>query len=143
MEFTECEPAATDAELDAVESRFGLRFPSALRHVFRVANGGRPVCRCAGRYGDRHTGISECLVLSGRTGSASWTYDLFALSKKVIPTHLFPFAVDPGGDCFLADCSSADGDVVLYVHDTAFEHLRPLHLTLEQFWDCSFRATDS
>jgi hypothetical protein len=32
-----------------------------------------------------------------------------------------------------------DGNVVLFVHDTAFEHLRPLHVTFKQFWDCSFK----
>ena len=79
------------------------------------------------------------MVLSGRDGSAVWTYDLFAISKKIIPAHLFPFADDGGGDCFLADCSSPDGNVVLFVHDTAFEHLQPLHVTFKQFWDCSFK----
>ena len=136
MTFSECEPPATDEDLDSVERRVGLKFPAALRRLFREANGGRPVCSCADGDGYSHTGISECLVLSGRDGSAVWTYDLFAISKQVTPTHLFPFAVDSGGDCFLADCSSADGDVVLYVHDTAFEHLRPLHLTFERFWEC-------
>jgi hypothetical protein len=67
--------------------------------------GGQPAR--AGTGTDSATpGISECLVLSGRDGSAVWTYDLFVISKKIIPAHLFPFAVDDGGDCFLVDCSS-------------------------------------
>jgi len=139
MEFTECEAAATDEELDEVERRVGLKFPAALRRLFREANGGRPVCSCIDRDGDNHTFASECLVLSGRRGSAVWTYELFAISKKITPPHLFPFAVDLGGDPLLADCTSADGMVIHYLHDTAFEHLEPLHMTFEQFWDCSFR----
>jgi SMI1 / KNR4 family (SUKH-1) len=139
MKFAECEAAATDEELDGIERKVGLKFPASLRRLFREANGGRPVCSCTDGDGHSHTYISDCLVLSGRDGSAIWTYNLFAIAKKLTPVHLFPFAVDSGGDCFLADCSSADGEVVLYVHDTAFEHLRPLHLTFEQLWDCSFR----
>jgi len=139
VKFTECEPGATDEEIDRVERHVGLKFPAELRRLFRETNGGRPACSCGDGDGFSHTGISECLVLSGRDGSAVWTYDLFVISKKIIPAHLFPFAVDDGGDCFLADCSSPDGNVVLFVHDTAFEHLRPLHVTFKQFWDCSFK----
>jgi len=135
MRFTECETAASDDEIDRVEREVGLKFPADLRRIFHEANGGRPVCPCGGGD-DSHTGVSECLVLSGRDGSAVWTYELFAVSKRLTPPHLFPFAVDDAGDCFFADCSSPDGEVVLFVHDTAFERLRPLNVTLKQFWDC-------
>ncbi|HEY7375627.1 MAG TPA: SMI1/KNR4 family protein [Polyangia bacterium] len=131
VRFVECDPPASDEEIDDLEQRVALRFPAALRRLFREANGGRPEPYI---YGD--TDVSECLALRSGKGSAEWTYDLLVASKQLVPRHFFRFAVDSGGNTFLVDCSSDQGMVFLWVHDTADERLLPLDVSLEEFWSC-------
>lgn len=131
VRFVECDPPASDEEIDDLEKRVGLRFPEALRRLFREANGGRPEPYI---YGD--TDVSECLALRPGRGSAEWTYDLLVASKQLVPRHFFPFAVDSAGDIFFVDCSSEEGQVYLWVHDTAYERVRPLDVSIEGFWSC-------
>jgi hypothetical protein len=132
--FSECIAPASDEEVDQLEGRVGLKFPSGLRRLFSTANGGRPTPSVF-RDGEIDTDVSECLALRDGRGSALWTYELFVLSKRLVPSTFFPFAVDSGGDCFFVDCSSAAASVFLYVHDTAFEHLCPLDVSIDDFWE--------
>ena len=133
VRFVECETPATDEQVDEIERRAGLRFPSGLRRLFREANGGRPEPYVY-RDENNDTDISECLALREGRGSAWWTYELMVLSQKLVPRHFFPFAVDSGGDTFLVDCSSAQGMVFRYRHDTAFEPVVPLNVAIEELW---------
>ena len=131
--FVECDPPASDEEIDGLEKRVGLKFPEGLRRLFREANGGRPDPYTY-RDEDNDTVVSECLALRPGEGSVEWTYDLLVSSKLLVPRHFFPFAVDSGGDTYFVDCSSPEGMVYLYVHDTAFEHVRPLNVNIDGFW---------
>lgn len=131
--FSECIEPATDEQIDDLERRVGLRFPSGLRRLFSEANGGRPNPYIY-RDDNNDTDVSECLAIREGKGSAMWTYELLVLSKRLVPKQFFPFAVDSGGDCFFVDCSPAKGCVYVYVHDTAFEHVRLLCANLEDFW---------
>ena len=124
---------ASDEQIDCVERHVGLSFPGALRRLFREANGGRPYPYIY-RDGDNDTDVSECLAIREGKGSALWTYELLVLSKQLVPKDFFPFAVDSGGDCFFVDCSPGKGSVWIYVHDTAFEHVRFLSASLDEFW---------
>ena len=137
--YSDCMDPASDQQIDDLEKRVGLRFPSSLRRIFREANGGRPDPYIF-RDDNNDTDVSECLAIREGKGSALWTYELLVLSKRLVPSHFFPFAVDSGGDCFFVDCSSAEACVYLYVHDTAFEHIRLLSGTLEEFWSCLVEA---
>jgi hypothetical protein len=132
VKFVECDPPASDQEIDDLEKRVGLRFPEGLRRLFREANGGRPEPY---NYSDgaHDTDVSECLALRPGKGSAEWTYDLLVSSKKLVPKHFFPFAVDSGGNTFFVDCSSAEGAVYLYVHELPVEHV-PLNVNIDGFW---------
>jgi len=134
VNFSECVLPASDEEIDDLEKRIGFTLPLGLRELFRIANGGRPEPSVY-RDDDNDTDVSECLALREGNGSALWTYELFVLSKQLVPRTFFPFALDSGGDCFFVDCSIAQSPVFLYVHDTAFEHLRSLNVSLEEFWD--------
>ena len=131
--FSESMSPASNEQIDDVERRIGFSFPGALRRVFREANGGRPYPYIY-RDDNNDTDVSECLAIREGKGSALWTYELLVRTKHLVPEQYFPFAVDSGGDCFLVDCSPKAGGVWLYVHDTAFEHLRFLSANLDEFW---------
>ncbi len=133
VKFSKCIDPASDKQIDDLERQVGLRFPSSLRRLFREANGGRPNPYIY-RDDNNDTDVSECLAICEGKGSALWTYELLVLSKRLVPRQFFPFAVDSGGDCFFVDCSTTEGVVYLYVHDTAFEHVRLLSSSLETFW---------
>ncbi len=131
--FSGCKEPASDEQIDGLEHRLGFHFPSDLRRLFREANGGRPEPYIY-RDGDNDTDVSECLAIGPGKGSALWTYELLVLSKQLVPKYFFPFAVDSGGDCFFVDCSPDRSGVYMYVHDTAFEHVRLLCGSIDEFW---------
>lgn len=133
VEFIECEAPATAEEIEAVEKYVGYRFPAGLRRLFESANGGRPEPYIF-RHGRIDTAVSECLPLRTGKNSALATYEILIRQKKLLPDNYFPFAVDGTGDYFFVDCTSADALVTLYVHDTAFEHVVPLNIGIEEFW---------
>jgi hypothetical protein len=133
VRFERCIAPASNEQIDDLEHRLGLQFPADLRRLFREANGGRPEPYVY-RDDNHDTDVSECLALRPGRGSALWTYELLVLSKQLVPRHFFPFAVDSGGDCFFVDCSVARSGVYVYVHDTAFERLRLLCGSIDEFW---------
>lgn len=136
ISFSECDPGATDEEIGAAEAACRLRFPMGLRRLFRESNGGRPDPSVFRRDG-KEIAVSECLALRSGRGSALWTYETIVVDKALVPPSFFPFAVDPGGSYFFVDCSSANGAVLFYVHDTASsDNLVPLGVGFEDFWDC-------
>lgn len=134
MEFLECDPPATDAEVDAFEFKLGFHPPPGIRQLLTTANGGRP-CPNVIRHGGVYTDVSECLALRSGPGSIAWTYDLMILNKHAAPTHFLPFATDSGGNLFLVDCHSSNAPVFLLTHDPIFE-LHPLLIGLDDFWRC-------
>jgi len=133
VKFSDCIDPASDEQVDDLERQVGLRFPNGLRRLFREANGGRPN-PCIYRDDNNDTDVSECLAIRDGRGSALWTYELLVLSKRLVPEWFFPFAVDSGGDCFFVSCSPAEAGVYVYVNDTAFEHVRLLSASIEEFW---------
>ena len=98
--FLDCIGPASDEQIDELEKKVGLRFPGALRRLFREVNGARPA-PCIYRDNNNDTDVSECLAIREGKGSALWTYELLVLSKRLVPSQFFPFAVDSGGDFFL------------------------------------------
>lgn len=133
MKFTDCESSLTDDQIQAFEKELALTFPIGLRRHFGSANGGRPEPYI---YRDENVDavISECLPLRYGKGSALSVYENLVIAKKLLPQHFFPFAVDAGGDVFFVDCLSSDGSVYVYQHDTAFEHLVHLGVSIDDFW---------
>ena len=101
--------------------------------MFVRVNGGRPQ-RCVFEGADTGAVLSHCCELTERRGGALWTYDLIVREKRLVPPHFFPFALDVGGDILFADCSTTNGKVFIYVHDTAFEHVRDLGVGIDEFW---------
>ena len=132
--FSESSPPATDEEISAVETRIGLRFPKALVWVFRNANGGQPA-PYVWRSPVVSTAVNENLALVSDGASAEWFYRKICGEPGFLPT-LFPFANDPGGNLFCADCASAHAEVFFWQHDAGLkDRLVPLGVGLEQFWE--------
>lgn len=133
MLFTDCEDPITEEQVHAFEHELGIMFPASLIKHFCMANGGRPE-----PYIYRNNGVeivvSECLPLRYGKGSAISVYQNLVAVHRLVPRHFFPFAVDGGGDVLFADCSTLDGSVYLYIHDTAFEHIIALGVGLDGFW---------
>lgn len=135
MRFTGPENALDAKTLAEIESRLGLTFPAALRETYLAANGG-----CPEPYvynGTRiETVVSELLPLvSDDHGTAVQTYERLVRKLKLVPCHLFPFAVDGGGDYFFVDCADEAGAVFFYRSDTASdEKLLDLGVGLAEFW---------
>lgn len=131
VDFTECEEAATERDIEGLERRLGFPLPEGVRWLVTTANGGRPspsVFRGAGGTTD----VSTCLALRDREGSLWWTYELFVLQKRAAPASYLPFALDSGGNVFFVERES--DEVFLLTHDPVFR-LHDVGVTLARFWE--------
>jgi hypothetical protein len=135
MKFEHADISLTLRDISDAEKEVGLSFPTSLRNHYLTVNGGSPNPYV---YEDENvdTTISECLPLRSTRSrdTAIVVYQDLVISKGIVPTHFFPFAIDSGGDYLFVDCSSVDGDVYLYQHDTIYEPLVPLRVGLDEFW---------
>lgn len=135
MKFENSRAALTGEALSSVGAEIGIRLPSGLREHYLRANGGVPTPYVF-RRGGTTVAVSECLPLrkEGPGLSAIDTYRNLALSKKVIPAYLFPFAVDGGGNLFLVDCRGDEGWVYIWWHDVVDGSLLDLRTSISEFW---------
>lgn len=126
----------TEAQVATVERDLGLTFPRPLRDYFLRTNGGYPDLCVYEDEGDEEIGVvvQHCLPLTKERVAADSTYRSLVAAKGLVPKHFFPFALDPGGDVLFVDCSTEDGQVVLWHHDTAFDPLVPIKVGLDEFW---------
>ena len=133
MEFHHCEAPPTEEQIAAFERELGLTFPRSLKEHYLRANGGSPDPYV---YEDEDvdTVVSRCLPLRRGSVSAVGLYEDLVLGKSLVPRHLFPLALDGGGDVFFVETTSEDARVYLWHHDTAFEPLVPLNVGLDEFW---------
>lgn len=130
--FSECEPPASESDVDALETRLGFAVPAGVRRLLTSSNGGRPAPNVF-RGATGSLDVSECLALREGRGSIEWTYDLIVVQTHAAPRQYLPFAVDSGGNLFLVDCSMPEGAVYVLLHDPQFS-LRPLGVGIEAFW---------
>jgi tetratricopeptide (TPR) repeat protein len=124
-----------ETHVAAAERAVGLHLPPVLRAHFLRTNGGRPHLNV---YRDeRDEGVtavvSEWLPLLAEGETAVVVYMDHVHRKKVVPAHFFPFALEPSGDYFYVDCSSAEGLVHLHRHDTAFVAVVAFNVGLDVF----------
>jgi hypothetical protein len=135
VEFKNTDVDLTTRDIAEVENDLDIRFPDALRIHYLKVNGGDPAPYV---YEDERvdTVVSACLPLKSERGqrTAVDTYRHLVLELELVPKTFFPFAVDGGGDYFYVDCSSREGDVYLYRHDTANEPRVNLGIGLDGFW---------
>lgn len=104
------------SDLDAVENRFGFKFPQDVRDFYLTTNGGRPE-KDRFVYGDQMCTLHEFLPI--KHGKKSLTLESTLLRvRSLLPDHLIPFAVDPGGDFFCFSTREEDlGAIYFYRMD--------------------------
>ncbi|KAF6686149.1 SMI1/KNR4 family protein [Pseudomonas sp. EKM23D] len=121
--FSDCETAITPADLDELESVIGKKLPTAFRNHYLTYNGGMP----ERPYWESEDFFDPIEVASFRPiayGEPTLlsTYQLM-LKKKVIPSHLLPFADDLGGNFFCLNLDS--GGISYFTTDTFDSELSP------------------
>ena len=136
MKFARSEDSLSEGMIAALEAAMGLQLPKVLKTHYLKSNGGSPEPYI---YEDENldTVVAECLPLASSRGkrTAPDTYRTLVLSRKLVPSQFFPFAVDGGGDYFFVNCSSPDGAVFFYRSDTADDQpLLDLGVGFAEFW---------
>ena len=144
VEFAHCDVKLTEVDLAKAEVEIGRSFPPPLRAHYLRYNGGVPDPYL---YEDDNleTAISAALPMKSLSSRRTIVdvYERLVRALGLVPGHFVPFAVDGGGGYFFCDCSSEEGLVSFYRHDTAFEDERVLSLGLgfSAFW-VSLRSED-
>jgi len=133
----ELAPLST-SQIRASESALNLRLPSFLWRLYRRTNGGSPEAYVFASD-VLETVVNEVLPLVRTFGGLSGavrSYERLVVELELAPRTFFPFAVDGGGDYFLTDCSTRDGEV--YFLDgrgaTPDERLHKLNMGLGEFF---------
>ncbi len=128
-EFTKCEKILTEADIETVEMELGIRFPDEVKRHYLRFNGGRPERTLwvypAGDYDDvevrdfipmryaKKFGDDPAFTAEGRAREG-W-------AEKKLPTTLFPFAFDWGGNYFCINLEN--GEVSYFVRDVWSENI--------------------
>jgi SMI1-KNR4 cell-wall len=135
MRFLNPEPGVSLLEVAEIEAILGIEFPPAVRSLYVSTNGGEPEPYVL-ENSNVDTVVAEFLPLkSDRKGTAVSSYGRLVIGQGLVPRHLFPFAIDGGGDYFFVDCSTSEGSVSFYRGDSSDgERLLDLDLAFEQFW---------
>jgi len=102
MEFRYQSVPVDDADIDAVENRFGFKFPDDLRATYKGSNGGRPI-RDRLVY-DHVTSVVDAFLPIKHSSSALSTMERsiqrLKIDQRLLHEHLVPFAIDPFGSYF-------------------------------------------
>ena len=135
MQFTHSQESVSTTEIDQIETEMGLKLPESVRSCYLAANGGVP-SPYVFTNDDVDTVVSELLPLKAtKTGTAVQSYKRLVVALKLVPTSMFPFAIDGGGDYFLVDCRTVKGRVYLYRGNTDKHNpLVDLELDFDDFW---------
>jgi cell wall assembly regulator SMI1 len=136
VDFQTIEPPISAEEIAQVESDLGLVLPADLKGLYLASNGGTPPYPCRFGRGESATLIAEFLPLESEKGmeTASDVYEDMVRDRELLPTTMFPFARDAGGDYFFTDCATRQGEVYVYRHDSIGEPLGKLDCGVSEFW---------
>jgi hypothetical protein len=105
IEFINTSTSIVEADLDAVEQRFGFIFPCEIREHYLRANGGQPT-RNRFINAERICVVHDFLPIKASVIPTLKTLEThlkwLKIDQQVVPAHLVPFATDPFGNfyCF-------------------------------------------
>lgn len=116
--FTDTQTQLTAHDLDEIEHQFGFVFPLSVRSHYLVYNGGQPT-------NDRYVFADGMYIIHEfipmKYGPSRLTLEATLLRLKygqhVLPDHIIPIAVDPGGNYYCFSALPADGENIYY-YDT-------------------------
>jgi SMI1 / KNR4 family (SUKH-1) len=137
MKFENSEPPLNVVQIAEIESTLKLDLPQNLKKLYMTTNGGSPDPYV---YEDDNvdTVVADFFPIASSSGARTAVdiYHNLVVSKKIVPRHYFPFAVDGGGDYFFVDCSSENGSTYLFRGDVAEDesNLLSLNLGIADFW---------
>ncbi|HLN26642.1 MAG TPA: SMI1/KNR4 family protein [Gemmataceae bacterium] len=115
--FVDTEKDISDADLSRVEETFGFSFPSAVRLHCLKYNGGSPQ-KYLYKAGDTIFVVHEFLPIRYGKDRLEDTIQSLKHDDEILPKHLVPFAVDPGGDYYCFSVRSQDqGTIWFYIGD--------------------------
>ena len=137
--FTDLETSVTPKELKEILAPFDFIIPAELQKHILTLNGGEPE-RCLCIVNDRIFVVQNFLPVKYSSSSAVRFEDVLSQLKgrqPIIPSHLIPFAIDPGGDFFCISNSEKDfGEIFFYRGEYSDDPRRAVSFlapSLEQF----------
>lgn len=126
----------TNAQIDSAERKMGVPLPSVLRDALVDANGGTPK-EPLFVVDDMFYVVAEFLPLDAgsglEVGSIVDYYLDLVLQRRLWPRNYLPFAIDPGGNFYLIDCSADPADVFVWYHDVGENLPRSLRASFVRF----------
>jgi cell wall assembly regulator SMI1 len=122
FKIVESERATNDAELDAVETRLGLKFPNEYRSFLKKWNGGRPVPKVFSFTERGHVTESPIAwffaVYDGQYENFEREYRTYKVIAKRLPENLIPIARDSFGNLICISSGGAEnGSIVFWDHE--------------------------
>ena len=117
--IVDLESPVNNADLIAIERRFGFSFPDTVRMHYLAFNGGRPVKNLFQKDGE-YFQIQEFLPIKhGRAGCRfEDAYQDLVIDTPEFPKYLMPIAVDPGGDYYCVSMRPRDVECIYcHVHE--------------------------
>src|SRR5262245_38417657 len=100
IQMTDCGPLLSEIEVQDLENEIGFKLPKEYRRFLLAHNGGRPKPRAFPIHNFPYDSFGLVQVFFGVRGeiessTLEWNWDIH---QERIPTNLFPFACDDGGD---------------------------------------------
>jgi hypothetical protein len=119
--ISDTEFAVSESDLEHIQNRFGFIFPREFWVHYLEYNGGSPD-KYVYNYQDRLLIVQELLPIRHGTKNCLFedTYYDLKIERMVIPEHLVPFAIDPGGDYFCFSLQDDDiGAIYFFIGEYA------------------------
>jgi len=114
--FIDTNKPISEADIDYVEQQFGFKFPKEIRSHFLEYNGGCPE-KYVFKKDDTFYVVQEFMTIKYGNPDTSFetTIDDLKIKRKILPEHLVPFAVDPGGDYYCFSVGKSDfGSIFIF-----------------------------
>ncbi len=112
--FNRTKEVLSAADIEAVEAKFGFKFPADFKDHYLLYNGGNPDKNFFILHNDSIYGVQ--LFLSIKYGNHTIEEDIQQLKvdEAVLPEDLVPFAIDSSGNYFCFSKSEISFGVIYY-----------------------------
>lgn len=138
IEFKHSSAPIVESDLEEVEQRFGFQFPPEFREFYLRVNGGRPNADRLIVDGEMFIVHKILPVKYGKPGlRLEDDIEQVKFNQALLPEHLIPFAINPGGDYFcFSTCERDKGSICIFrmdYFDDPFRAVIQLTPSLAQF----------
>ena len=141
-DFTNTAHAITTADLNELEEKYGFAFPQDFRLHYLRYNGGSPT-KCLYNKGGDIFVLQEFLPVKFGEGRLEDSFRHLTVEDAILPAHLVPFAVDPGGDYYCFSTREEDrGSIWFYIGEYRDEPDRAVEYLAKSLPDFMERMTE-